>query len=68
MVIPCGREDGQNSEDEMPYELHIKKKGTTFIYHNPTISIANDNSLKEIFMHNKALWEKVYQLYLPQGE
>lgn len=26
-VIPCGREDGKNSEDEMPYELKIRKKG-----------------------------------------
>lgn len=26
-VIPCGREDGKNSEDEMPYEMKIRKKG-----------------------------------------
>lgn len=25
-VIPCGREDGKNSEDEMPYEIKIRKK------------------------------------------
>lgn len=25
-VIPCGREDGQNCPEELPYELKIKKK------------------------------------------
>jgi hypothetical protein len=25
-VIPCGREDGKNSEEEMPYEIKIRKK------------------------------------------
>ena len=27
-VIPCGREDGKNSDDEMPYEIKIRKKRT----------------------------------------
>lgn len=27
-VIPCGREDGKNTEEEMPYEIKIRKKGT----------------------------------------
>jgi hypothetical protein len=26
-VIPCGREDGKNSEEEIPYEIKIRKKG-----------------------------------------
>ena len=25
-VIPCGREDGKNSDDEKPYEHKIRKK------------------------------------------
>jgi len=25
--MPCGREDGKNSPDEMPYEFKIRKKG-----------------------------------------
>ena len=28
VVMPCGREDGKNSQDEMPYEIKIRKKGT----------------------------------------
>lgn len=31
-VIPCGREDGKNSEDEMPYEMKIRKKGNNIIH------------------------------------
>jgi hypothetical protein len=27
VVMPCGREDGNNSHDEMPYEIKIRKKG-----------------------------------------
>lgn len=27
VVIPCGREDGKNLEDENPYEVKLKKKG-----------------------------------------
>lgn len=27
VVMPCGREDGNNSADEMPYEIKIRKKG-----------------------------------------
>ena len=30
VVMPCGREDGKNSEDEMPYEIKIRKKGNPF--------------------------------------
>jgi hypothetical protein len=25
-VIPCGKEDGQNDEEDMPYEIKIRKK------------------------------------------
>ena len=25
-IIPCGREDGKNSDDEKPYEHKIRKK------------------------------------------
>ena len=31
-VIPCGREDGKNSEEEMPYELKIRKKGNYYSF------------------------------------
>jgi len=27
VVIPCGREDGKNTPEEMPYEIKIRKKG-----------------------------------------
>lgn len=27
VVMPCGREDGKNSSEEMPYEIKIRKKG-----------------------------------------
>lgn len=27
VVIPCGREDGKNGEDETPFEIKIRKKG-----------------------------------------
>jgi len=37
IVIPCGREDGKNLENELPYEIRLKKK-------------MNENSLKEIFL------------------
>ena len=30
VVMPCGREDGKNSNDEMPYEFKIRKKGNLF--------------------------------------
>ena len=33
-VIPCGREDGKNSEDEMPYEIKIRKKGIINIFNS----------------------------------
>lgn len=26
-VIPCGREDGKNAPEEMPFEMKIRKKG-----------------------------------------
>ena len=26
IVIPCGREDGKNLENELPYEIRLKKK------------------------------------------
>ena len=30
-VIPCGREDGNNSEEEMAYEIKLKKKGILYL-------------------------------------
>ena len=27
VVIPCGREDGKNTGEEVPYEIKLKKKG-----------------------------------------
>jgi hypothetical protein len=29
MVMPCGREDGRNGKDEMPFKLDIRKKGNS---------------------------------------
>jgi hypothetical protein len=46
VVMPCGREDGKNSQDEMPYEIKIRKKGKRVILNY----IATENSLKEIFL------------------
>jgi hypothetical protein len=37
-VIPCGREDGKNSEEETPYELKIRKKGK---YKTPSYSLSH---------------------------
>jgi hypothetical protein len=31
-VIPCGREDGNNTQEEMAYEIKIKKKGNIFAF------------------------------------
>ena len=31
IVMPCGREDGKNSQEEMPYEIRIRKKGISII-------------------------------------
>lgn len=48
VVMPCGREDGKNSSEELPYEIKIRKKGIRsdcFI-----LNLANENSLKEIFL------------------
>jgi hypothetical protein len=28
--MPCGREEGKNSIDEMPYEFKIRKKGNQY--------------------------------------
>ncbi len=67
VVIPCGKEDGANSEDDKPFEIKIRKKGklptppsikiisTLFIY------IANENSLKEIFLRKPNFWEKIFK-------
>jgi hypothetical protein len=44
--MPCGREDGKNSQDEMPYEIKIRKKGKYRILNH----LATENSLKEIFL------------------
>lgn len=30
VVIPCGREDGKNKEDDKPFELKIRKKGIKY--------------------------------------
>jgi hypothetical protein len=31
MVMPCGREDGRNGKDEMPFKLDIRKKGNSIL-------------------------------------
>lgn len=33
VVMPCGREDGKNSQEEMPYEIKIRKKGNLYSPH-----------------------------------
>lgn len=63
VVMPCGREDGKNSNDEMPYEFKIRKKGRFnefIIYYNT----ANENSLKDIFLRKPSYWEKIYKPHL----
>ena len=34
VVMPCGREDGKNTLDEMPYEIKIRKKSNSLIKRN----------------------------------
>jgi hypothetical protein len=69
-VIPCGREDGKNSTDEQPYELKIRKKGNHYFpfltnkYINILTIIANENSLKEIFLRKPNFWEKIFKQHL----
>jgi hypothetical protein len=58
-VIPCGREDGKNSEEEMPYEIKIRKKRK--IYISVDSRSANENSLKEIFLRKSTYWEKIFK-------
>ena len=62
-VIPCGREDGKNSQDEMPYEIKIRKKGI-IIYFLLILYAANENSLKEIFLRKSSYWEKIFKQHL----
>ncbi len=60
--MPCGREEGKNSIDEMPYEFKIRKKGNTFMMFWPTL--ANENSLKDIFLRKPSYWEKIFKPHL----
>ena len=54
-VFPCGKEDGSHllSNDPMdkPYMIKIQKK-------------MNENSLKDIFVRSKPIWEPIYNKYL----
>jgi len=45
-VFPCGS-DEVNETQEKPYELQIHKK-------------MNENSLKEILMNNRDLWQPIF--------
>ena len=39
--MPCGREDGKNSQDEMPYEIKIRKKGKYLCAFNRNLCISH---------------------------
>ena len=54
--MPCGREDGKNSQDEMPYEIKIRKKG---MYKN-AFNLNFDFSNREQF--ERDLFEKALVL------
>ena len=61
--MPCGREDGKNSPDEMPYEFKIRKKGKIINFFN-FYCLANENSLKDIFLRKPSYWEKIFKPHL----
>jgi hypothetical protein len=64
-VIPCGREDGKNCEEEMPFELKIKKKGNIFWLNClSNQNVVNEHSLKEIFSRKSELWERIFKQHL----
>ena len=62
--MPCGREDGKNSQDEMPYEIKIRKKGRYLITFKRNLLLATENSLKEIFLRKPQYWEKIFKQHL----
>lgn len=59
--MPCGREDGKNSQDEMPYEIKIRKKGMYLSTFKLNLLLATENSLKEIFLRKPQYWEKIFK-------
>ena len=61
--MPCGREDGKNSQEEMPYEIKIRKKGNYDVHNS---GLANENSLKDIFLRKPQYWEKIFKQHLEQ--
>jgi hypothetical protein len=63
-VIPCGREDGQNEDEDMPYEIKIRKKCNLDCPLNVYHILENENSLKDIFTRKPQLWEKIFKCHL----
>ncbi len=46
----------------MPYEFKIRKKGKSM--DNTNHYIANENSLKDIFLRKPSYWEKIFKPHL----
>lgn len=60
--MPCGREDGKvTAPEDMPYEIHIRKKGRRSLVN---CCVANENSLKEIFLRKPQYWEKIFKQHM----
>ena len=53
----------------MPYEIKIRKKGKIILLLSIkpySFVIANENSLKEIFLRKPNFWEKIFKQHLEQ--
>lgn len=61
-VIPCGVDsnDSTNEEREKPFEIQLETNGKLYEY----VTESGENSLKQIFLNKKELWQTIFKHHM----